>query len=88
MLRPIILKQDTSFKALGADMLRARLSKAQSDAAFDKLRPALLVFVNVVPNTWQIKLEPRLRHGVAIGFAAGFAVLLIAQPSPFIYFQF
>jgi hypothetical protein len=48
----------------------------------------LLVFVNVVPNTWQIKLEPRLRHGVAIGFAAGFAVLLIAQPSPFIYFQF
>jgi len=40
MLRPIILKQDTSFKALGADMLRARLSKAQSDAAFDKLKAA------------------------------------------------
>ena len=48
----------------------------------------LLVFVNVVPNTWEIKLEPRLRHGLAIGFAAGFALLLLAQPSPFIYFQF
>jgi hypothetical protein len=48
----------------------------------------LLVFVNLVPNTWEIKLEPRLRHGLAIGFAAGFAVLLLAQPSPFIYFQF
>ena len=48
----------------------------------------LLVFVNVVPNTWEIKLEPRLRHGLAIGFAAGFALLLLAQPSAFIYFQF
>ena len=48
----------------------------------------LLVFVNVMPNTWDIKLEPRLRHGLAIGFAAGFALLLLAQPSEFIYFQF
>jgi alginate O-acetyltransferase complex protein AlgI len=48
----------------------------------------LLVFVNVVPNTWNIRLEPRLRYGLAVGFAAGFALLLLAQPSPFIYFQF
>ena len=40
MLRPIILKQDTSFQTLATDMLRTRLSKAQSDAALDKLKVA------------------------------------------------
>src|SRR5436190_1830720 len=62
--------------------------RASTGSAFLLEVVGLLVFVNVVPNTWEIKLEPRLRHGLAIGFAAGFAVLLLAQPSPFIYFQF
>ncbi len=62
--------------------------KAQAGTTFLLYVAALLVFVNVIPNTWEIKLTPRLRYGAAIGFAAGFALLLLAQPSPFIYFQF
>ena len=49
---------------------------------------ALLVFVNVAPNTWEIKLRPRVWQGIAAGVAAAIAVMTIAQPHPFIYFQF
>jgi len=49
---------------------------------------ALLVFVNVVPNTWEIRLAPRIRYGVAIGTLGAVAVMTIASPHPFIYFQF
>jgi hypothetical protein len=57
-------------------------------ARFALLAGALLVFVNVAPNTWQIKLRPRVWHGVAVGVAAAVAVMTISQPHPFIYFQF
>jgi len=49
---------------------------------------ALLVFVNVAPNTWQIRIKPRVWYGIATGTAAAVAVMTIAQPHPFIYFQF
>jgi alginate O-acetyltransferase complex protein AlgI len=62
-------------------------------AAFVPLRflllaGALLVFVNVAPNTWQIRLKPRVWQGVAAGTATAVAVMTIAQPHPFLYFQF
>jgi alginate O-acetyltransferase complex protein AlgI len=55
---------------------------------FGVLIAALLVFVNVAPNTWQINIRPRILHGLATGLAAAIAVMTIAQPHPFIYFQF
>src|SRR5579884_3295457 len=49
---------------------------------------ALLVFVNVAPNTWQIRLKPRVWQGMAAGLAAAIAVMTISQAHPFLYFQF
>ncbi len=55
---------------------------------FGLLIAALLVFVNVAPNTWQIRIRPRVWQGMAAGVAASLAVMTISQPHPFIYFQF
>jgi alginate O-acetyltransferase complex protein AlgI len=55
---------------------------------FALLMAALLVFVNLAPNTWQIRLKPRVWQGMAAGVAAAIAVMTIAQPHPFLYFQF
>ena len=55
---------------------------------FGLLMAALLVFVNVAPNTWQIKLRPRVWQGMAAGIGAALAIMTISQPHPFIYFQF
>jgi alginate O-acetyltransferase complex protein AlgI len=55
---------------------------------FAVLMAALLVFVNVAPNTWQIKLRPRVWQGMVAGIAAALAIMTISQPHPFIYFQF
>jgi alginate O-acetyltransferase complex protein AlgI len=54
---------------------------------FGLLMAALLVFVNVSPNTWQIRLRPRVWQGMAAGVTAAVAVMTISQPHPFIYFQ-
>ena len=50
----------------------------------------LLVFVNLAPNTWEVRenARPRVRYGLAMGVAAAVAVMTIAAPQPFIYFQF
>jgi hypothetical protein len=65
---------------------------AQIDALlpvkFALLLAALLAFVNLAPNTWQIRLRPRIRYGMATGAVAAVAVMTISQPHPFIYFQF
>ena len=74
----------------------AGLNGLDSSAALHALIPlrfalflaALLVFVNVAPNTWQIRIKPRVWYGIATGTAAAVAVMTIAQPHPFIYFQF
>jgi alginate O-acetyltransferase complex protein AlgI len=49
---------------------------------------ALLVFVQAAPNTWQIRARPRFAYGLLTGAAAAAAIMSIAQPHPFIYFQF
>jgi alginate O-acetyltransferase complex protein AlgI len=72
------------------------LNGTDSSAVFHALLPgrflvllgALLVFVNAAPNTWQIRIRPRIRYGIATGIAAALAVMTISQPHPFIYFQF
>jgi alginate O-acetyltransferase complex protein AlgI len=48
----------------------------------------LIVFVQIAPNTWELKLRPRLVYGLATGLAAAVAIMSIAVPHPFIYFQF
>jgi len=55
---------------------------------FALLMAALLVFVHTAPNTWQIRVRPRLWQGSMAGIAAALAVMTIAQPHPFLYFQF
>ncbi len=57
-------------------------------AAYALTVAALLVFVNVAPNTWEITVRPTPRVAAALGLVAAFAVLQIAEPSPFLYFQF
>jgi alginate O-acetyltransferase complex protein AlgI len=55
---------------------------------FAVLVGALLLFVHLAPNTWQIRIQPRVWQGAAVGAAAALAVMTVAQPHPFIYFQF
>jgi alginate O-acetyltransferase complex protein AlgI len=72
------------------------LNGLDSSAQLDALLPvkfglalaALILFVNLVPNTWQIKIKPRLWQGLAVGTGAALAIMTISQPHPFIYFQF
>src|SRR5438477_9246423 len=47
-------------------------------ARFALSMAALLLFVNVAPNTWQIRLRPRVWQGVAVGIAAAIAVMTIS----------
>ena len=55
---------------------------------FALLMAALVAFVNLAPNTWQIHIRPSVLYGLATGFAAAIAVMTMSQPHPFIYFQF
>jgi alginate O-acetyltransferase complex protein AlgI len=55
---------------------------------FALLVAGLLVFVNIAPNTWEVTVRPTPRVAGALGLIAAFAVLQIAEPSPFLYFQF
>jgi alginate O-acetyltransferase complex protein AlgI len=49
---------------------------------------ALLLVVNAVPDTWDVRLRLNLRAGIAVGLAMAAGVLAIAAPSPFLYYQF
>jgi hypothetical protein len=55
---------------------------------FALLAAVLLMFVNVAPNTWQVRLKPRAWQGMAAGIATAVAVMTMTQPHHFIYFQF
>ncbi|MCW2974449.1 MAG: Peptidoglycan O-acetyltransferase [Thermoleophilia bacterium] len=55
---------------------------------FIGLLAALLVFVNVAPNTWEFKFRPSRRLALATAVLAVAAVLQLSAPSPFLYFQF
>ncbi len=48
----------------------------------------LLVFVNVAPDTWDVRLRLNLRSGLVVGLGLAAAVLAISGPSPFLYYQF
>jgi alginate O-acetyltransferase complex protein AlgI len=50
----------------------------------------LLAVLQFAPETWDLAMRPRLssRAAVALGAVTGFAMLHLADPSPFLYFQF
>jgi alginate O-acetyltransferase complex protein AlgI len=58
------------------------------DSRFALTIAGLLVFVNVVPNTWQVRFDGSFRKGLAYGLLLAAAILAIAGPSPFLYYQF
>jgi hypothetical protein len=41
-----------------------------------------------MPNTWEVHFNGGFRKGVAYGLLLASAVLAIAGPSPFLYYQF
>lgn len=64
-------------------------------AAAARVAPALaamiagaLLWVNFAPNTWDLNMRPRPGWALVLGLLLGAAILTIAQPSPFLYFQF
>jgi alginate O-acetyltransferase complex protein AlgI len=67
---------------------RGSAVSALLDTRFALTIAALLVFVNVVPNTWEVQFKGSFRKGLAYGLLLGSAVLAIAGPSPFLYYQF
>ncbi|MCW2950076.1 MAG: hypothetical protein JWN41_1089, partial [Thermoleophilia bacterium] len=52
------------------------------------LLAALLVFVNIAPNTWEFRFRPTRRLALATALLAVASVLMLSAPSPFLYFQF
>jgi len=49
---------------------------------------AVLVFVNVAPNTWEFQLRPAKWMAVVTGVALAASILVLSEPSPFLYFDF
>ena len=58
------------------------------DTRFALTIGALLVFVNVMPNSWEMRFNGSFRKGIAYGLLLASAILAIAGPSPFLYYQF
>jgi alginate O-acetyltransferase complex protein AlgI len=58
------------------------------DTRFALAIAALLVFVNVVPNTWELRFNGSFTRGLGYGLLFASAILAIAGPSPFLYYQF
>ncbi|MCW2920860.1 MAG: Peptidoglycan O-acetyltransferase [Thermoleophilia bacterium] len=60
----------------------------QVPLVFGALIAALLVWVNVAPNTWEFKFRPTRKLALATAVLATLSVLKLSEPSPFLYFQF
>lgn len=72
----------------GLDQLGALHGAAVVPMVFALEIIALLVWVNTMPNTFEYKLQPRRRTAIALGLGFTVNMVLIAAPSPFLYFQF
>jgi alginate O-acetyltransferase complex protein AlgI len=47
-----------------------------------------LLWVNLLPNTWEIQPRPRLRYALLLGILLAASLLALSKPSPFLYVQF
>ncbi len=72
----------------GAHGAAARSAAAAVTPAFAALLLAGLLWVNLAPNTWELRFRPRRVWAVVIGLLLGAAVLAISQPQPFVYLRF
>ena len=61
---------------------------AQVGASLLAAIAGLVAFVNIAPNTWEVRLAWRPVYGIALGLAAAAAILMITGPTPFLYFRF
>jgi alginate O-acetyltransferase complex protein AlgI len=67
---------------------RGSAASALLDTRFALMIAVLLVFVNLMPNTWEVQFSGSFRKGIAYGLLLASAILAIAGPSPFLYYQF
>ena len=72
----------------GAHGVAARSAAAAVPATLAALLLAGLLWVNLAPNTWELRLRPRKLWAVAVGLLLGAAVLAISEPQPFVYLRF
>ncbi|NLE23598.1 MAG: MBOAT family protein [Actinobacteria bacterium] len=47
-----------------------------------------LLWVNLLPNTWEIQPRPKLRYALVLGILLAASLLALSKPSPFLYVQF
>ena len=47
-----------------------------------------LLWVNLLPNTWEIHPRPKLRYALLLGIVFAAGLLALSKPSPFLYVQF
>jgi D-alanyl-lipoteichoic acid acyltransferase DltB (MBOAT superfamily) len=47
-----------------------------------------LLWVNLLPNTWEIQPRPKLRYALLLGIVLAASLLALSKPSPFLYVQF
>jgi D-alanyl-lipoteichoic acid acyltransferase DltB (MBOAT superfamily) len=72
----------------GAHGVAARSAAAAVPPALAALLLAGLLWVNLAPNTWELRLRPRKVWAAAIGLLLGAAVLAISEPQAFVYLRF
>ena len=75
------------------DVLRAMAGLNGLDAGRPGVRllvgiVAFVAFVNLAPNTWEVRLRWRPAYGLLLGFAAATAILMLSTATPFLYFRF
>ena len=47
-----------------------------------------LLWVNLLPNSWEIKASPKLRYALVLGLLLAVSLLAMSKPSAFLYVQF
>ena len=47
-----------------------------------------LLWVNLLPNSWEIQPRPKLRYALLLGVVLAASLLALSKPSPFLYVQF
>ncbi len=85
----------SSLRAAG-DVLQAMLGlNGVGGAGTLRLAPVLgafiaggLLWVNVLPNTWEITPRPKLRYALLLGILLAASLLALSKPSAFLYVQF
>jgi alginate O-acetyltransferase complex protein AlgI len=81
---------------VAADVLAAMVGlKGVSGAGVLRVAPLLaafivggLLWVNLLPNTWEIQPRPKLRYALLLGIVLAASLLALSKPSPFLYVQF